>query len=453
MGLKKAVTYILTGLIFALGAVAVNAAELKLPESVKAGDLFVISLLPASNDKQVNLKFNSSELQFMGAVQGTPDIQINSDGEITIRPEGGAFAAVYELKFLSLISSGSSNIAMTDAAGSRPVALVVSVPEVERTYSWLILAAAVVLLVAGLKIWRYQKSAPAMMSTKSLFMSYEELEKARKMYFPDEPVSSPPVSSQPANASAVDPDNAADVADQKKDGNIPAPASSSATVTNGAAVSNAKPSAGKATLKEMPAAGPSEQSKEHLKKRLAMVFSSDQHAPVVVDKPVQPASPSKPAEPQVAAVEKEPAKPSPAVEEKPTVPVSAQPVAGALDSTGQRPGAVKVSPPAGGLKVVPAAEKMVFAIEDSSGRPYEATGPLIKIGRRKDNQICITASEISREHVEVTIDQGRVFVRALTESNVTRLNDRTVKEKMQVKPGDKLNMGGTDFIVTKARPA
>lgn len=427
MGLKKAVTYILTGLIFALGAVAVNAAELKLPESVKAGDLFVISLLPASNDKQVNLKFNSSELQFMGAVQGTPDIQINSDGEITIRPEGGSFAAVYELKFLSLISSGSSNIAMTDAAGSRPVALNVSVPEVERTYSWLILAAAVVLLVAGLKIWRYQKSAPAMMSTKSLFMSYEELEKARKMYFPDEPVSSPPVSSEPANASSVDMVNAA--------------------------VSNAKPSAGKATLKEMPAAGPSEQSKEHLKKRLAMVFSSDQHAPVVVDKPVQPAAPERPAEPKVAEVEKEPVKPSPAVEEKPTAPVSAQPVAGALDSTGQRPGIVKAPPPAGGLKIVPAAEKMVFAIEDSSGRPYEATGPLIKIGRRKENQICLTASEISREHVEVTIDQGRVFVRALTESNVTRLNDRTVKEKMQVKPGDKLNMGGTDFIVTKARPA
>jgi hypothetical protein len=44
----------------------------------------------------------------------------------------------------------------------------------------------VVLLVVGVKLWRYQKSAPEMMSTKSLFMNYEELEKARKMYFPEE---------------------------------------------------------------------------------------------------------------------------------------------------------------------------------------------------------------------------------------------------------------------------
>jgi pSer/pThr/pTyr-binding forkhead associated (FHA) protein len=101
----------------------------------------------------------------------------------------------------------------------------------------------------------------------------------------------------------------------------------------------------------------------------------------------------------------------------------------------------------------PFAESMIFALEDGSGRLYEASGSVVRIGRRKENQIVITASEISREHVEISINNGIVYVRALSESNITRLNDRTVKDRMPIRAGDKLNMGGTDFIVRKARPA
>jgi pSer/pThr/pTyr-binding forkhead associated (FHA) protein len=96
---------------------------------------------------------------------------------------------------------------------------------------------------------------------------------------------------------------------------------------------------------------------------------------------------------------------------------------------------------------------MVFAIEDEKGFPYEAESEIIKIGRRKDCQIVLTASEISREHIEVLMEKGKICVRPLTTSNICRLNGNELKKATPVKPGDKLNMGGTEFLVTKARPA
>lgn len=97
--------------------------------------------------------------------------------------------------------------------------------------------------------------------------------------------------------------------------------------------------------------------------------------------------------------------------------------------------------------------KMVFAFEDEKGRPYEAESEVIKIGRRKDCQIVLTASEISREHVEVLMEKGKICVKPLTTSNICRLNGNELKKATPIKPGDKLNMGGTEFLITKARPA
>lgn len=95
-------------------------------------------------------------------------------------------------------------------------------------------------------------------------------------------------------------------------------------------------------------------------------------------------------------------------------------------------------------------ERLVFSLE-GNGKAYEAQGNVIRIGRRKENQICISASEISRDHVEISVSKGLVSVLPLTETNSTRLNGRTLTGKQIIKPGDTLNLGGTDFVVVKAR--
>ncbi len=154
-----------------------------------------------------------------------------------------------------------------------------------------------------------------------------------------------------------------------------------------------------------------------------------------VDKDVNPAKPSPAATP-------EPEAKAPAIEKKPDLTPAAQVSSSVAEPPQNQPAAV--------AGLVQPKERLVFALE-GDGKPYEAQGSIIRVGRKKENQICIPANEVSREHIEVTASKGLVYVMPLTETNTTRLNGRSVKDKQVIKPGDTLNLGGLDFIVVKAR--
>ncbi|KAF1083541.1 MAG: hypothetical protein GQF41_0319 [Candidatus Rifleibacterium amylolyticum] len=443
----------------------VSAAELKLPQVVRPGDLFVVNLVPDQQvDKQVSFKIDTKQLQFMGAQQGTPDIQIKSDAEFEIKPESGSLAARYDLLFQSL-SSGSAVINYQDSRGEHNLTVVFTPLDASRGYSWLILAVGVVLLIVGVKLWRYQKSAPEMMSTKSLFMNYEELEKARKMYFPEESADA-----KPAPPTTV-PDSA------------PAVPAASAAAKSPAIVEGPKSSSGSSTSKQQ-AVKP-----VNVASRLAQFIDNDEEPsakplkmPTQTTSPVadktmptspaavkanstQPAAPVISDESTVPVMHTTPAGES-TVPAAAAVPVSEEPVDANKTIPSQKSAqAPAVEPPRPKLGIAPVEaelrkdtgervvrNKMVFAIEDEKGCPYEAESEIIKIGRRKDCQIVLTASEISREHIEVLMEKGKICVRPLTTSNICRLNGNELKKSTPVKPGDKLNMGGTEFLVTKARP-
>lgn len=433
---------------------AVSAAEVKLPEVIRPGNLFVVNLLPDTQaDKQVRFKIDKTQLQFMGAQQGTPDIQIKGDAEFEIKPESGNLAARYDLLFQSL-SSGSAVINYQDSRGEHNLTVVFAPLDASRGYSWLVLVAGVVLLIVGIKLWRYQKSAPEMMSTKSLFMNYEELEKARKMYFPEESSGAakpaPPTVS-PESAPAAPP--AATVPGQ------------AASKSSPATVELPKPSSGGSTSKQR-AVKPVD-----VASRLAQFIDDDDDEPK--PKPVKlPSAQAAPTAPAATSVppEKVPADStlpaSPAAPGESTVPVihTAPAAEKTVPAAPAAPASVEPAKAKIGMAPVEAELRMdtgrkiihlklIFAIEDEQGRPYEAESEVIKIGRRKDCQIVLTASEISREHVEVFLDNGKTMVKPLTTSNICRLNGNELKKTTPIKPGDKLNMGGTEFLVTKARPA
>lgn len=457
----------------------VFAADLQVPPTTKSGDLFVTTILPDSaTDKQVTVRFNALQIQFMGAVQGTPDIQIISDGEIEIKPDNGKLANVYELKFLALMASGSSPIKLQDQSGERSFAVNIFVPEAQRGYSWLILLGGVILLVAGIKVWRYQKSSTAMMSTKSLFMNYEELEKARKMYFPDEDT--------PA-VKGTTPDSPIDTNKTAESAAIPAPkpfTSGGATAEAPAVIppplASSKPTENSFTAnktQQSPAINPhSQESNEHLKNRLAALFNDEEEKDTkaeAAEKPdavravdVRPEEKSAvPVLEAVEAVEEMPVVaeiPPPVIEAAPEASGSEPVVEGPLKTRPMQQPAIKITVPASALNSPSVADtpptaiknyvRIVFAIEDGSGRRYEATGTAIRIGRKKENQICITASEVSREHAEVSLNNGTVAVRSLTESNTIQVNNRDIKGFAAIKPGDTLNLGGSNYVVQKARP-
>lgn len=348
-------TIILTvGLLLSLGQA--EAAEVQLPFSVKPGELFLIRITPVSGrDEKIVLESEPGKVQFMGAVQGTPDIQMRSDTLVEIESRSG-IEQCYELKYLAMGQDGSESFfKITDADGSRQAKISFNKEVAARSYSWLILAGGLVLLVVGLKLWRYQKSSPNMMSTKSLFMNYEELEKARKMYFDnDAPVSSAaelekslPAKPEPESAPEPEPSGVVVAATPKEANNSDS-----------------------GSTKKMPADARTSQ-RSAVSSRLSS-FADD-----------------------------------------------APPVSGEIR----------------------------VELTDETGNSRQGQGEIVKVGRRRDNQLVLTGSEVSREHVMFFRKNGQIWVKPLTTSNVTKLDGRDLKAEMPVNQGAELNLGGTVFKV------
>ncbi|MGM0601365.1 MAG: hypothetical protein ACQETH_16255, partial [Candidatus Rifleibacteriota bacterium] len=199
----------LTLLIFVFCLNPLFSADVEVPSKVKPGDLFVIRITTDSKtDKKVLLRSEKGKLQFMGAVQGTPDIQMRSESLVEIEPDS-ELPQCYELKYLALGKNGETQFSIADSSGQKDLKIELSSEKESRNYSWLILAGGLILLIAGIKLWRYQKSSPSMMSTKSLFLNYEELEKARKMYFGDDNKTGETTSANPASEVKESSDNQA----------------------------------------------------------------------------------------------------------------------------------------------------------------------------------------------------------------------------------------------------
>ncbi len=485
----------------------VHGAGLKVPTGIKPGELFVVNLQAEPADSLITLRFDAARLEFLGAVQGTPDLQQKSESEIEIRPESGKPAGSYELKFLPRLGSGSFAIKLVDAAGLiKEFPIEFSASEASGSYSWLILVVAAIFALAGYKIWGYQKTAPEMMSTKSLFMNFDELEKARKQNFPDESPantssktaepsvepapSSPAPQSQgkktvkqaavkqkplPASLARLDDHDQANVAPAPPPTNeadkAEPPAEVASEVVAPVELPVAPAAHGKKTLKQ-PAV-----KENSLPPALARLSDTPDDKPDSLpgklsdaDKPEIPVVPPVPVPPteNINAAGggkktlKSKAVSAPVVSSRladhvddAAKPVQAAPVSkpaspAAPEKTARAVPAQTPEPPRAVAAPVEPKERFVFAIE-GIGKAYEAQGSIIRIGRQSDNQICISASEVSRKHVEVTVSKGIVSVCPLTDTNVTRINGRTIKEKQTIKPGDTLNLGGTDFVVVKAR--
>jgi len=329
-------------LLFLSSSVKIFAASAEIPEQVTPGDLFVVRITADPGvDRKISIETEQGKFQFMGAVQGTPDIQMRNDSLIEIEPKISGGEVCYELKFLPLGPTGGF-VTVRDVGGGKKIEVKLVRDDSSKNYSWFILAGGIALLLIGLKVWRFQKSAPAMMSTKSLFMNYEELEKARKMYFDD--------SHNKENQKAESVDNLNEPPDPVKE-------------------------------KFQPASGNHETIKD----------------------------PERTSQRSVVKTELE-------------------------ERVGSLPGKT-------------ATAQMKIELIDEGGQKFEATGEVIKVGRRRDNQLVLTGSEISREHVMFFKNADKVIIKALTDSNVTQLDGQAVKGETQIASGARLNLGGTVFTV------
>jgi predicted component of type VI protein secretion system len=69
------------------------------------------------------------------------------------------------------------------------------------------------------------------------------------------------------------------------------------------------------------------------------------------------------------------------------------------------------------------------------------------VGRRRDCNLCIPSSEVSRRHCLLQFQDGYLTVEDLNSINGTLLNDAAVVNKIVVYPGDRLAIGPVHFTV------
>jgi pSer/pThr/pTyr-binding forkhead associated (FHA) protein len=95
---------------------------------------------------------------------------------------------------------------------------------------------------------------------------------------------------------------------------------------------------------------------------------------------------------------------------------------------------------------------LVLFKKDGSTRSFKLPSTVTTIGRRKDCDLCIPLSCISRRHCEFDIDKDRLTLRDLNSKNGTFLNGSRISESL-VKPGDMLKIGTLSFgIQIDGRP-
>lgn len=327
----------------------VQGAKVVLPENAKSNKIFLLKVVPDSEDSSIEITFDPSELQFMGSLQPTSDIQIVIDGNLEIKSSSGSLAEFYELKFSSSEKDTESVKICVKSGEVTEDCLVLFVKGENKNYSWLYLIGGIVLFFLAHSFWKFQKNSPAMMSTKSLFLNYEEIEKARKKYEGS-------TQKIEENSQASETTKLQEVASKKE-----------------------------------------EVSTEDANK---VVVEEDEH--------------------------EAPTQELPAVQEKEA-------------HTDKKDKASKKEENSVLLKVT----------LEANGTTYEGEGNPLKIGRRKDNNLVISASEVSRAHAEVRLEGDQLLIKAVS-SNVTRLNGKDVKEEKAMVTGDVLNLGGTDFVVVRA---
>lgn len=70
----------------------------------------------------------------------------------------------------------------------------------------------------------------------------------------------------------------------------------------------------------------------------------------------------------------------------------------------------------------------------------------VVIGRSLESDIVITSKRISREHAQIRRDGWRIFLEDLGSTNGTYLNNERILEPMQLRDGDRIQVGDVLFM-------
>lgn len=87
-------------------------------------------------------------------------------------------------------------------------------------------------------------------------------------------------------------------------------------------------------------------------------------------------------------------------------------------------------------------------LEYGQSREIEALCPLV-VGRSAEASIELTDPQVSRRHARFDVVDGIVYVRDLGSVNGTYLNGKRIRDAVEVRPGDDIDVGTARITITK----
>lgn len=117
-----------------------------------------------------------------------------------------------------------------------------------------------------------------------------------------------------------------------------------------------------------------------------------------------------------------------------------------VPATNDGPTALVAAPPP--VEAGPPA-RLVMVSPPAPGAEFALTRPKLRIGRAEDLEIWVNHRSISREHAEVTVENGQVLIRDLGSSNGVRVNGTDTKQGA-IQPGDVVELGQVRFRMVGA---
>jgi len=394
-----------------------RAENISGPTQSEPGSLFVLSVAVSPGSGAVSrLTFEQAKVQYMGLVQPTPEVQQRGDAMLEILPESGKTGS-YQIKFLPFPNASAAEFVLVSGSGSwkMNVAFVASVEE--KKYHWHVLAGGVLLLVLAFIFWRYQKKHPGLMSTRSLFLNFEELQKAREEYFPK---------AGSGNASA--------------DGDT-VPAMTPVTPETGIPERTGQKNETGTLAGCVPVHVSSPMNSAPENRTIEMTVPTEDST-VQQMQTVRPSSGEKPSLDQTGTMQEVGRF---AVDsDEPVVPVVS---VGMTPSNQGLSGKTIARTDLSGRKTAIAEPVLHIRLLDPTGREFEGRGQEILIGRANDCNILMTAAEVSRKHLLIKREEGKIVAIPQTTSNLTEVNGSRINSAVSICSGDTITLGGTKFTV------
>ncbi|MHB8441208.1 MAG: FHA domain-containing protein [Candidatus Tyrphobacter sp.] len=91
-------------------------------------------------------------------------------------------------------------------------------------------------------------------------------------------------------------------------------------------------------------------------------------------------------------------------------------------------------------------------VGDRDGEHFQDVLTPATIGRGADADVVVDDPDASRHHARLEAENGIVYVTDLESANGTFLNGRRLRQAIEVRPGDRIDVGTTRLVVKEIVP-